>query len=108
MAFTRANTSQSSNFSRSGLITETITNPDFSTFRVSPDRTNYGLGPDWNISISTSAQSLDFNYNNNSILKLTSSGFSLSGLVLTELTSLPSNVSEGTLSHVNNDLYIYT
>ena len=108
MAFNRANISQSSSFSRSGLITESITNPDFSTFRVDPDKTNYGLGPNWSIQITSSTNTLDFNYNNASVFQLTSSGFSLSGITLTELGALPVDVPEGTLSHVNGALYIYT
>ena len=108
MAFNRAIISQNSSFTRDNLVAEAISTPDFSTFRVDPDRTRYSLGPDWSISINASAKTLDFNYNNGSVLQLTSSGFSLSGIVLTELTSLPQGVSVGTLSHVNDELYLYT
>ena len=107
MAFTRQNTGTSSTFSRDGVLS-TVNIPAFTTFTASKTSTDYSLGNNWSIKISTVNQTLDFNYGVNSVLQLSSSGFSLSSVILQEQTTLPSSPANGTLSHVNNELYIYT
>lgn len=107
MAFNRANTSQTSTFSRSGLVSQTINTPDFSTFRVDTTKTRYGLGPNWSIEINSTENTLSFKHNNFSSLTLTSSGFQLSSFVLPSVSNLPSNPDEGTLVNHNDEFKIY-
>ena len=107
MAFTRQNINQTSSFSRTGAVT-TLSTPAFQVFSIDKTSTNYSLGDKWNILINSSSQTLDFNYDGSSVLRLESSGFSLSSVILTESSSFPLNPVNGTLLHVNNELYIYT
>ena len=68
MAFTRQNTGTSSTFSRDGVLS-TVNVPAFTTFTASKTSTDYSLGNNWSIKISTVNQTLDFNYGVNSYNK---------------------------------------
>ena len=108
MAFTRQNTGTASTFSRDGSTLLTTKVPAFSTFRASSATTEYSLGYNWSVKITPANKTLDFQYGVNSVLQLTSTGFELDKIVIKDQSVLPMNAAEGTLAHVNDEIFIYT
>lgn len=107
MAFTRQNTGNVTQFTRDGVLTETITTPPFQVFSLSNTNSSYSLGQNWSINIDGSKDTLSFSNGTTSVLTLTSSGFQLSSIVLPPQDSLPSSPAVGTMINQGDEIKIY-
>tara|TARA_B100001094_G_scaffold157992_1_gene152903 strand:+ start:9369 stop:9695 length:327 start_codon:yes stop_codon:yes gene_type:complete len=107
MTFTRQNIGSSATFTRDGALSATTNTPPFQVFQKSTTNSTYSLGGNWKISTNSNTQELNFLYNTTNVLTLNSTGFAMNNIILPTQADYPSNPSVGTLSNVNNNLYVY-
>jgi hypothetical protein len=110
MAFTRSNTGQTSSFTRSGA-TSFVSTPNFQVFSVTDSPSSFSLSNNWIISTeSGSSPKLNFKYNGNTILEVTSTGISNATfpyLRLNTNNTLPTTVSYNAGDLINKQGSIY-
>ena len=112
MAFNRANISTTSTFERSGTITTSDT-PAFQLWSnvSNPALQKWDLGKGFTLDTNSTTKELNFNYNNEVILTIASTGlsnFEQTTLNLNNYNSFPLSAQMGEMANVQGYLYVWT
>lgn len=111
MAFTRDNLGQTTSFTRSGATSFQST-PNFQVFNVTDNQSTFSLNNKWTIHTQMgTSPSLEFKYNNSTLLEITNNGIgslTMPSLKLSNLSGLPnySGYSTGDMIKASGELYV--
>jgi|5_EtaG_2_1085323.scaffolds.fasta_scaffold48795_1 hypothetical protein len=109
MGFVRQTINNQSTFTTGSDVLE-VSNPNFTIWDNVTTATTFEweLALGWKLVIDQVTNKLEYEYNGNTILELTGSGYSLGALSTTNLTSfpVPTSYETGALIRVNNELYV--